>query len=102
MNEKPVAWYNPDKPNAVISAAQYPHLLPKNKVGYLPCYLESKQDCNDALAKAEQEARRYRWLRDVGDATWKPFALREGCSAQKVDAAIDEAMKRDKACSASG
>jgi hypothetical protein len=34
---KVVAWFNPANPNAVINAAQYPHVLPKNKVGYLPC-----------------------------------------------------------------
>lgn len=34
---KVVAWFNPSNPNAIINAAQYPHVLPKNKVGYLPC-----------------------------------------------------------------
>lgn len=40
-----------------------------------------------------QDALRYRWLRDVGDATWRPFALRGGYSAAKADEAIDAAMK---------
>lgn len=39
------------------------------------------------------DAARYRWLRDVGDATWRPFGLREGFSAAKADAAIDAAMQ---------
>lgn len=38
------------------------------------------------------DARRYRWLRDVGDATWRPFGLREGCTAALADAAIDAAI----------
>ena len=40
----------------------------------------------------ERDAGRYRWLRDVGDATWRPFGLRDGCSADLADAAIDQAI----------
>ena len=39
-----------------------------------------------------KDSGRYAWLRDVGDATWRPFGLREGYSAAKADAAIDAAM----------
>lgn len=54
----------------------------------------------DGLAEAlsgvidemKRDAARYRWLRDVGDATWQPFALREGYSAEMADEAIDAAM----------
>jgi hypothetical protein len=35
-----VAWYHPTNPNGVISAAQYPHVLEKNKVGYVPCIVD--------------------------------------------------------------
>lgn len=42
--------------------------------------------------RAAADARRYRWLRDVGDATWRPFGLRDGCSAAAADAAIDAAL----------
>ena len=35
-----VAWFNPANPNAVINAAQYPHVLDKNKVGYVPCIVD--------------------------------------------------------------
>lgn len=45
-----------------------------------------------AIDKMKRDAARYRWLRDVGDATWRPFALREGYSAEMADKAIDEAM----------
>lgn len=38
------------------------------------------------------DAARYRWLRDVGDATWRPFGIRAGYSAAQADAAIDAAM----------
>ena len=38
------------------------------------------------------DAARYRWLRDVGDATWRPFGIREGYSAAQADAAIDAAL----------
>lgn len=44
----------------------------------------------------ERDAARYRWLRDVGDATWRPFGLREGCSAELADAAIDAAQSTKK------
>lgn len=45
------------------------------------------------LAAAKVDAERYRWLRDTGDATWRPFALREGYSAEEADAAIDSALR---------
>lgn len=46
----------------------------------------------DALRK---DAERYRWLRDVGDATWRPFGIREGYSAEQADAAIDAALAKE-------
>lgn len=46
------------------------------------------------LQEAERDAVRYRWLRDVGDATWRPFGLRDGCTAALADRAIDEAIRR--------
>lgn len=45
------------------------------------------------IAKLEEDAARYQWLRDVGDETWPPFAKRAGLSVAKIDAAIDAAMK---------
>jgi hypothetical protein len=48
----------------------------------------------DRGEKAEAEAKRYRWLRDVGDATWVPMAKRPGVNfTHEIDAAIDKAMK---------
>ena len=56
-------------------------------------------------AEAERDAaikdtERYRWLRDIGDGTWTPMRRREfpgwgfgEGSAEKIDAAIDAAMK---------
>lgn len=44
------------------------------------------------MQPVSKDAMRYRWLRDVGDATWRPFALREGYSGEMADKAIDEAM----------
>lgn len=44
------------------------------------------------IERLQKDAKRYRWLRDVGDATWRPFALREGYSAEMADKAIDAAM----------
>lgn len=38
------------------------------------------------------DAARYRWLRDVGDATWLPMAARVPEGARGIDAAIDAAM----------
>lgn len=51
----------------------------------------------DAAVAAERErwqadAERYRWLRDKGDATWKPMATRVTEGASGIDAAIDAAM----------
>lgn len=58
-----------------------------------PCVSSDAQALiEQGAADAQADARRYRWLRDVGDATWRPFALRDGCSAVLVDAAIDAAM----------
>lgn len=45
------------------------------------------------VAELEKDAKRYQWLRDVGDATWRPFGIREGYSAAAADAAIDAARK---------
>ena len=45
------------------------------------------------------DAARYRWLRDVGDSTWTPLQMRfvrGGLPANRVDAAIDAAMKEGK------
>lgn len=47
-------------------------------------------------AALEKDAARYRWLRDTGDATWRPFGLREGYSAQQADATIDAAIASAK------
>ncbi len=47
------------------------------------------------LRDAEEDAKRYRWLRDVGDATWRPFGLREGYSAAQADAVIDAAIAKE-------
>jgi len=44
----------------------------------------------------QKEAMRYQWLRDTGDATWQPFGLREGYSAEMTDKAIDAAMQGAK------
>lgn len=54
-------------------------------------------------SKEKKDAARYRWLRDVGDATWLPFALREGYSAAQTDAAIDAALAhRPRDCGEAG
>ena len=46
----------------------------------------------DAEVEAlKRDAERYRWLRDIGDATWTP--LRERMPSYNVDSAIDAAMQ---------
>ena len=45
------------------------------------------------LAESEAQARRYRWLRDTGDASGRPFALREGDSAGAAGDAMDAALR---------
>ena len=47
-----------------------------------------------AALGSDRDAARYRWLRDVGDATWRPFGLREGYSAEQADAEIDKAIAK--------
>jgi len=37
------------------------------------------------------DASRYRWIRDNDDPSWRPFALRAGCSAGEADAQVDAA-----------
>ena len=60
----------------------------KNKKEFERDWLE----CCVTAEKYRKEAKRYQWLRDVGDATWRPFGIRAGYSADMADAAIDEAM----------
>lgn len=36
---------------------------------------------------------RYRFLRDCGDAAWRPFAIRDGLSAEQADAKVDAAIE---------
>ena len=46
------------------------------------------------LNALRRDALRYRWLRDVGDSTFRPMSTRPGVrSAEQIDAAIDAAMK---------
>lgn len=47
--------------------------------------------------EAQRDAARYRWLRDVGDAAWLPFALRYAFNRTKADAAVDLAMEGTQA-----
>jgi len=57
---------------------------------------DADYDENRVVARVEglrADAERYRWLRDVGDATWRPFGLRTGYSAATADAAIDAAIR---------
>lgn len=54
-----------------------------------------------AALQAEAErlrvnADRYEWLRDVGDATWRPFGIRENYSTSQADAAVDQARLAQK------
>lgn len=49
------------------------------------------------LAEAKRGAERYRWLRDTGDETWRPFVARTGYSGEQLDYAIDAAMRRTDA-----
>lgn len=49
-------------------------------------------ECCETAEKYRKDAQRYRWLRDVGNATWRPFGIRAGYSADMADSAIDEAI----------
>ena len=46
----------------------------------------------EKMSVMNRDAMRYRWLRDIGDATWRPFGIRAGYSADMADSAIDKAM----------
>jgi hypothetical protein len=56
--------------------------------------LQKQRAAEAELEEVRQDAQRYRWLRDVGDATWRPFGLRHGCSATQADQAIDNAIAK--------
>ncbi len=60
----------------------------KNKEEFERDWLE----CCVTSEKHRKEAMRYRWLRDIGDATWRPFGIRAGYSADMADSEIDDAM----------
>ncbi len=56
------------------------------------------QDYDELKAKltaAQEDARRYQWLRDIGDETWNAISKR-GISASDCDAAIDRALAQRK------
>jgi hypothetical protein len=57
--------------------------------------IDPPQAVPQPLTEDAKDAARYRWLRDVGDATWRPFAIREGYSAAQADDAIDAAMAKE-------
>jgi hypothetical protein len=72
---------------------QASHVNPDYRDGWNACHLAAQSALTAAESRAsaaEADARRYRWLRDVGDATWRPFGLR----AALVDAAIDAAINK--------
>lgn len=52
-----------------------------------------------ALAAQEdkKDAKRYRWLRDIGDETWVPMGKRPGIKfSHEIDQAIDAALASGK------
>lgn len=65
-------------------AADRLDLLKDNRRAYL--------DARDRLRQDERDAHRYRWLRDVGNANWRPLGLRHGHSAAQADQKVDNAM----------
>lgn len=56
-----VAWFNPENPNSVISAAQYPQVLAKNKVGYVPCIVEPLGGLVHILTYERQDSLTREW-----------------------------------------
>lgn len=54
------------------------------------------REVSSKLVGDERDAERYKWLRDVGDATWTPLRERYGYKSapEVVDAAIDAAMRQ--------
>jgi hypothetical protein len=49
-----------------------------------------------AIEALQADARRYRWLRDIGDKTWVPLRARYCRGPMSVDQDIDAAMALDK------
>ena len=47
---------------------------------------------DERQAKLENDAARYRWLRDCGSLTWVPFRSQWKMDAEHCDAAIDNEM----------
>lgn len=58
--------------------------------------LKRAESAERRLAAAEANAKRYRWLRDIGDETWKPFIKRGAIVPTEVDAAIDIGLSKIK------
>ena len=48
-----------------------------------------------ALDAAEDDAKRYRWLRSTRRCLWRPAALRTVTSSEEADAMVDAAMRDD-------
>lgn len=49
-----------------------------------------------ALDAAEDDAKRYRWLRATKRCLWRPVALRNVTNDDEADRMVDEAMKDDE------
>lgn len=75
-----------------VAASWVPRDHRRRSVETLRAFIESPPSAPRAEAVEAKDAQRYRWLRDVGDATWRPFGIREGYSAAQADAAIDAAI----------
>lgn len=84
--------YQPNAEGATLCTVRW---MIDTPAGWIGAYdKEALLAYGKACAAAEcADAERYRWLRDVGDATWRPFALRAGYSAATADAEIDAAIR---------
>lgn len=49
-----------------------------------------------AIAQLSKYAARYRFLRDCGDAAWRPWSLRDGATGEAADARVEAAMEAAK------
>ena len=96
----PAGWWRQRADEIELEVAQ-------GKSSAMRCYTDMRALLQAAAGPEEEpapaaqgdaeDAARYRWLRDVGDATWVPFRIRTGYSAAQVDEAIDAAINADRA-----
>lgn len=64
----------------------------------MPNYVrDALRDLARQVEELQADAKRYRWMRDIGDETWVPMGRRPGVRfSHEIDQAIDMAIAKAK------